>query len=289
VHRVEKFLLRVIGEDIEFRVQLAEQDLVVMADSGQMEQVLMNLAVNARDAMPDGGILTLRTERVESGSETALPSLAPGGYAVLSVSDTGEGMDQATRQRIFEPFFTTKEVGKGTGLGLSMVYSIVKQHNGEISVSSEPGEGSTFKIYLRLAGSEAEAADSVRLAPPVGGSETILLADDDAEVRKAVVRILREYGYSVIEAVDGEEAVERFAGSKDSIDLVILDVVLPKRDGKAAADEIRSMRRGVPVLFVSGYTPDIIASKGIEEGAQLMYKPIVPHLLLPKLRELLSR
>lgn len=289
VQRIDKFLLRIIGEDIEFRVLLADEDLVVMADSGQIEQVLMNLAVNSRDAMPEGGILTIRTERVDIGSGAGPSFPAPGAYAAVSVSDSGKGMDQDTRQRIFEPFFTTKEIGKGTGLGLSIVYSIIKQHNGEINVYSEPGKGTTFTIYLRLSEAGTESMEAAKLAPPVGGTETILIAEDNDEVRESAAQILWHYGYTVIEAVDGEDAVAKFAANRDSIDLVILDVVMPKKDGKAAYEEIKTIRESVPVLFMSGYTPDVVGKKGIDAGMQLLSKPVMPHLLLSKVRELLSR
>lgn len=288
VKRIDKLLLRVIGEDIEFKTILDHGELTVMADSGQIEQVLMNLATNARDAMPDGGILTIKTERVEIFGLHSY--IKPGAYAVVSVSDTGKGMDEMTKQRIFEPFFTTKELGKGTGLGLSIVYGIIKQHNGEINVYSEPGRGTTFKIYLKLVAAKSVSAEAAPLPPLIGGTETLLIAEDDNDVRGLMKNILREFGYTVIEAVDGEDAVTKFVENKDKIKLLILDVVMPKKNGKEAYEEIRKLNGDIRVLFSSGYTSDIIHQKGIlDEGVNFISKPVTPHLLLSKVREALTR
>ncbi|MBF0510142.1 MAG: response regulator, partial [Deltaproteobacteria bacterium] len=207
VKRVDKFLLRVIGEDVELKTVLANERLTVMADSGQIEQVLMNLAANARDAMPQGGAFTIKTDCAYIGREVigSYDSITPGSYAVISVSDTGEGMNEETKQRIFEPFFTTKETGRGTGLGLAIVYGIIKQHNGVINVYSEPGLGTTFKVYLELVEVKIEGADIPgRAALPVGGAETILVAEDDTAVRDIMKVILERHGYTVIEAEDGQ-------------------------------------------------------------------------------------
>jgi CheY-like chemotaxis protein len=199
-------------------------------------------------------------------------------------------MDAATRQRIFEPFFTTKEVGKGTGLGLSIVYGIIKQHEGEITVYSEPGKGATFKIYLKLVESHEEIAESAAPAPLVGGTETILIAEDDFDVRRFMKRILEEYGYAVIEAVDGEDAILKFSENMGTIDLLIVDVVMPKKNGKEVYDAVRQAKGDVPVLFSSGYTSDIIHQKGIlEEGMNFISKPVSPQRLLSTVREVLSR
>ena len=287
VKKVDKLLLMVIGEDIEFKTMLADEELTVMADSNQVEQSLMNLVTNARDAMHDGGILAVQTERVEIFEEHNY--MKSGSYAVISVSDTGKGMDEATKQRIFEPFFTTKEIGRGTGLGLSIVYGIIKQHNGEINVFSDPGKGTTFKIYLKLIKAKAGGMGASQLAPLVGGSETILIAEDDAAVRRLVKSYLEEFGYSVIEAGNGEDAVARFAENKDRIQLLILDVVMPKKNGREAYEEIRKMRGDVRVIFSSGYTEDIIQKQVIlEERFPFITKPVTPQLLLSKVREVLD-
>jgi len=238
IKKVEALLIRVIGEDIELRTILAHRDLVVMADAGQIEQVLMNLAANARSAMPDGGILSIGTEALEldDAFTKAHGYGIPGLYALVSVTDTGHGMDEKTKERIFEPFFTTREVGKGTGLGLAMVYGIIKQHEGYITTYSELGRGTTFKIYLPLIQAEAELTEPVRPAAagsgPPKGRETVLLAEDDSEVRKITRNILEGSGYRVIEAVDGEDAINKFLLNKDEIQLLIFDVIMPKKSGK---------------------------------------------------------
>jgi len=292
VQGLGKFLMRIIGEDIEFRTEVAEQSLTVMVDTGQIEQVLMNLATNARDAMPGGGVLVIRTERVVLGHQDnqSFSSLEPGEYAVVSVSDTGTGMDAEMLQRIFEPFYTTKERGKGTGLGLSIVYGIIKQHGGDIKVYSEPGRGTTFKIYLKLiAANDMQVTDS---SEPVltGGTETILVAEDDSMVRNLMNSILSEFGYTVLQAVDGEDAVEKFRLEQDRIDMLLFDVVMPKKNGREAYEQICTMKPGVPILFASGYPVDIVSSKGIlPKGTRYVQKPVVVHDLLVHVRECLDR
>ena len=234
IKRVEKLLSRVISEDIEFKTILTDEDLTIMADSGQIEQVLMNLATNARDAMPDGGLITIETKLVELGEEYIETHGygKPGMYALISVTDTGEGMDENIREKIFEPFFTTKEVGKGTGPGLSMAYGIIKQHNGYINVYSEFGKGTTFKIYLPLTTAEVEERKPTEPTITISGTETILLAEDDADVRTFTKSVLEEFGYTVIEAGNGEDAVKRFIENKDKVQLLLLDVIMPKKNGK---------------------------------------------------------
>jgi len=291
VRGIVKIAKRLIGEDIEFRILLAERSMTVMADSGQIEQVLLNLCTNARDAMPRGGTLTVETELVEVDDATrrrnALDRLGP--YGVICVSDSGIGMDEETRKQIFEPFFTTKEVGKGTGLGLSIVYGIVKQHNGTINVYSEPGLGTTFKIFLPIIPSETTTALPESVATPAGGRETILLAEDEPEVRTLITLLLRGAGYTVIEAVDGEDAVRKFAGNESRISLLLSDVIMPKMNGKEAYLQIRAAYPGVKVLFMSGYTADIIQSKGfLAEELPFLSKPIVSDQLLRKVREVLD-
>ena len=290
---MEKLLLRIIGEDIQLKTILAEKDLIVMADSGQMEQILMNLATNARDAMPDGGVLTMGTETMRMDTEYIKTHGygKPGEYVLVSVTDTGAGMDEKTRERIFEPFFTTKEIGKGTGLGLAMVYGIVKQHKGYINVYSEIGKGTTFKIYLPLVETNiVEEAKTKEVITLIGGTETILLAEDDIEVRKLMRNVLEEFGYKIIEAEDGEDAVNKFAENRDSVQLLILDVVMPNKNGKEAYEDIKKLRADVRALFISGYTANIIHERGIlEEGINFISKPVSPGELLKTVREVLDK
>ncbi|MBI5075759.1 MAG: PAS domain S-box protein [Nitrospirae bacterium] len=292
VRRVEKLLLRVMGEDIELKSDLAKENLTVLADSSQIEQVLINLATNARDAMPGAGMFIIETELVMLDREFlhAHGYGKPGLYALLSVDDTGEGMDESTRQKIFEPFFTTKEVGKGTGLGLSIVYGIVKQHNGYINVYSEIGKGTTFRIYLPIV--EAEISELKPPEPAVArrGTETVLVAEDDETLRKLVSSVLQNFGYSVIIAADGAEAVAKFMADQDRIQLLILDVVMPKKNGREAFEEIKAIQPDVRVLFTSGYTANIIHKKGIiEAGLNFIHKPVSPNELLIKVREILDQ
>lgn len=291
VRGIEKLLRRLIGEDIDFRTILDEKKLIIMADSGQIEQILINLSTNAGDAMPGGGIFTIQTDRVELRENSAgLPEhLIPGEYALMTASDTGKGMDEKTRSRIFEPFFTTKEVGKGTGLGLSIVYGIIKQHNGDIHVYSEPGKGTALKIYFPLIPSDAEEPKQDRQKTLLGGNELVLVAEDSPDVRKLIVTVLEQFGYTVIEAVDGEDAVAKFTAQSDSIQLLILDVVMPKMNGKEAFDRMRAIRKDIKAIFASGYTADIIQRKGIlEDGVGFLPKPVLPHVLLSVIRETLD-
>jgi PAS domain S-box-containing protein len=289
---VEKLLNRLISEEIELTISLADRDLVVMADSGQIDQILMNLATNARDAMPDGGALTIETSLFEMTDDyiKTYGFGTPGLYAMLAIRDTGDGMAEATRARIFEPFFTTKEVGKGTGLGLAVVYGIVKQHNGFINVYSEPGKGTTFKINLPLVQEEkAQIHSPEELQAVVGGVETLLVVEDNPEVLKLSKALLETYGYRVIEAVDGQDAVEKFVEHQDEIKLVIMDVVMPKMNGKEALAEMARMRPGVKALFTSGYTPNVVHKKGILlEGVHFIPKPSQPQALLKKIRKVLG-
>jgi len=292
IKKIERLLLRLIGEDIRFKTFLADSDLTVMADSGQIEQVLMNFATNARDAMPKGGVLTVETGLVEF--DTKFISVhgygEPGRYALISVSDSGTGMDEKTREKIFEPFFTTKELGKGTGLGLAMVYGIIRQHNGYVNVYSEPGQGTTFKIFLPMSKLSAEEAGPAEHAAPVGGTETVLLAEDNEEVRKLMRAVLEEFGYTVIEAADGEDAVNKFRENKDRIKLFLSDVIMPGKSGKEAYEEIIKLRPDIKTLFMSGYTADIIDRKGIiTEGLDFISKPVSPNELLRRIRDVLDR
>ncbi len=290
IGRIDKLLIRIIGEDIEYRSDLAQEALTVMADKGQLEQVLMNLAANARDAMPDGGTLTVKTQRLsaeQAGPDLMLPV---GEYALLSVSDTGTGMSEQVRQRIFEPFYTTKETGKGTGLGLSIVYGIVQQHKGHIVVHSAPGRGSSFQIYLALSERLSESNELARTMALQRGSETILLAEDDPSVRELFKCVLQESGYTVIEAVNGEDALRKYLDNQAAVQFLLFDVIMPKKNGKEAYDEIKKMNPAIRVLFSSGYTSDIIYRQGIlDEGIDLIMKPVMPDALLSKIREILDR
>ncbi len=292
IREVENLLSRIIEEDIALYTVLTDKDLTVMADSSQIEQVLMNLATNARDAMPDGGSLTIRTERITLDNKfiRAHGYGKIGSYALISVEDIGQGMDEKTKERLFDPFFTTKEVGRGTGLGLSMVYGIIKQHNGYIDIQSELGKGATFKIYLPL--TQLMAEDKKLVDPPFlkGGTETILIAEDELYVRDFLKEVLIEYGYTVIEASDGEDAIRAFNTHKEKIQLLIFDVIMPKKDGKEAYHEIKQVRPDMKVIFISGYSSDILYKKGIiEESLNFISKPIIPDELLIKVREILDK
>jgi len=291
VREAEKLLKRLLTEDIEFTVTLADPDMTVEADVTQIDQVLMNLAANARDAMPTGGKLTIETKAVHVDNRFGEPHgfSEPGDYVLISVSDTGAGMDRKTREKIFEPFFTTKEVGKGTGLGLSIVYGIVKQHNGYITVSSRPCEGTTFNVYLPLSKTQTRRVDKVREYIG-GGSETILIAEDNHDVRRLAKEILTHQGYTVIEAVDGDDAVRRFMDHRHEIALLLFDVVMPGKNGREAYEEIRRLRPDVKVLFTSGYTGDVVLNKGInDEAINYISKPLTPNELLRKVREVVEK
>jgi signal transduction histidine kinase/DNA-binding response OmpR family regulator len=285
-------LKRLIGEDIEFKTLLADKLLTAMVDTGQIEQVLLNLCTNARDAMPHGGLLTISTDVLDLDKKNMKTHGLDqsGRYALISVTDNGIGLDEIARQKIFEPFFTTKEIGKGTGLGLAIVYGIIKQHNGYITVYSEPGKGTTFNIYLPLIESPVEEASVKEVIAPIGGTETILVTEDNSEVRALISYVLQEFGYTVIEAVDGDDAINKFEENKDRIELAILDIIMPKKSGKEASEAIRNIKPNLKILFISGYTADIITKAGInEEGGYFIQKPISPQGLLWKVREILDK
>ncbi|MBP6941327.1 MAG: PAS domain S-box protein [Syntrophorhabdaceae bacterium] len=288
---IEKLLKRLLTEDIELKVMLSDKRSTIMADITQMDQVLMNLAANARDAMPGGGRLTIEATEVELDDAfiTAHGYGHLGAHALISVSDTGTGMDEATKERIFNPFFTTKEVGKGTGLGLSTVYGIIKQHNGYIEVESEPGQGTTFRIYFPVVNAKEQTKESSLLTTR-GGTETILVAEDNVAVRNLLREILTMSGYEVIEAVDGEDAVKKFIEHSDAIAAMIIDVVMPKKNGREVYEEIGKIRPGIKVIFTSGYTGDIVLDKGIRDDiVDFIKKPLLPDELLLKVREVLDR
>ena len=286
------FLDKVIGKHIEFKFLNAQLDSV-KADPTQIEQVLMNLCLNARDAMPDGGRMVIETEMVELDEAYCrfYPDVKPGRYAVLAVSDTGTGMDAATRERIFEPFFTTKGRGKGTGMGLATVYGIVKQHGGFIHVYSEPGHGSLFRVYLpTLEGAVEQGAASKAPAPSLSemrGSETILIAEDHDSVREMVRQTLLALGYRVLSAADGEEALRLCEHEQPA--LAILDIVMPRLGGAATAAKLTSRFPGVAVLFTSGYSGDTGGMPGSEAEGRYLQKPYSPTTLGRMVREILDQ
>ncbi|HVN95219.1 MAG TPA: PAS domain S-box protein [Syntrophorhabdaceae bacterium] len=289
VKETEKLLKRLLTEDIVVKTLLADNDIVIMADRTQVDQILFNLATNARDAMPRGGAFTVETKTVDLDVEfQRLHGYGkPGQYALLSISDTGVGMDEITRERIFDPFFTTKEAGKGTGLGLSTVYGIVKQHDGYITVYSEPHMGTTFHIYLPM----ARGAPQEKRPEPVpvkGGDEIILIGEDNEAVRELMDKALTQYGYATIKAVDGQDVVEQFKAA-DRIDLLILDSVMPKKSGREAYNEILTLKPDIKVIFTSGHTKDVVLDRGLQEGEfSFLQKPISPLALLQKIRDVLD-
>jgi two-component system cell cycle sensor histidine kinase/response regulator CckA len=269
-------LQKLIGEDVEMKFLLAPELHVTRADPTQVEQILMNLCVNARDAMPQGGRLIIETKNAEIDDEYCrIQSFAqPGHYVLLAVSDTGMGMDRSTMEHIFEPFFTTKELGKGTGLGLATVYGIVKQHGGIINVYSEPNHGTTFRVYLPAIDGAAESLGEVKNEVAQGGTETILVAEDHDGLREAAQLMLEGLGYRVILAKNGMEAVRLFEQKRDSIGLVLLDVVMPGLNGPDAYTRIAAVKPDVRVLFTTGYTTDVALPDSIlQKGAAILQKP----------------
>jgi PAS domain S-box-containing protein len=285
-------LQRLIGEDVALVTVLAPNLGRVRADPGQLEQVIMNLAVNARDAMPEGGKLTVETANMElDGAYTAEHTpVTPGPYVLLTVSDSGVGMDEETQRRIFEPFFTTKAIGKGTGLGLATVYGIVKQSEGFIWVYSEVGHGTTFKIYLPRVDERADAAQQATALPEsVRGTETVLLAEDAAAVRAVARQVLERNGYAVLEAPNGRTALDLAVKHRGPIHLLVTDVIMPEMSGRQLAERLKEPRPELKVLFVSGYTDDAIIRHGIlEPGIAFLQKPFSPESLARKVRELLD-
>lgn len=293
IHDTRRLLKRLLTEDIELKLKLSEESLTILTDTTQMHQILLNLATNARDAMPHGGVLTIETKAVELGKDFFFfhGREESGKFVRISVSDTGHGIDEKTKEQIFNPFFTTKEVGKGTGLGLSIVYGIVKQHNGLIDVQSVPGRSTTFHLYFPAAAPQIEEVKPVVPTAEISpnGKEVILVAEDNTEVRQLTKEVLEESGYTVLEARDGWDAIETFAQNKDKINLVILDVVMPKKNGNEAYNEIRKIREDVKALFTSGYTGDIVLGKGIQNNAfNFIPKPVSPYDLLKKVRVVLD-
>ncbi len=293
VRGIESMLRRLLGEHIAFVTRPAPGLAPVLADPGQIEQIVLNLAVNARDAMPDGGTIELATANVEIGEERPpdLEELTPGSWVALSVRDTGHGMDAATLARVFEPFFTTKEVGQGTGLGLSTVYGIVKQSGGHVTARSAPGEGALFTVYLpRTTEAEARAEASRESRPrAAGGPETILVVEDERAVRSLVREILETNGYSVLEAGNADEALRAVQAYAGKIDLLLSDVVMPGMSGPSLAVKLRAMRPSIAVLFMSGYAEEPVELRGIvEKGAGFLAKPFTLAALTRKVREVLD-
>ena len=294
---VKRMLRRLIGEDIELVVQPADNLSPVRADLSQVEQVIVNLAVNARDAMPRGGRLTIRTENVviEPRTSPVVPGPAAGNYAALIVEDTGEGIDPAILGRIFEPFFTTKAFGRGTGLGLSTVYGVVKQSKGDVQVRSVPGQGTTFTVLLpavtaTLTASAPTAHETGDAQPPMAitAGASVLIVEDDPGVRKFTTQVLRDTGWTVLEAEDPAGALAIAASLSQSVDLLLTDVVLPGINGSELAERVRSLRPGVRVLFMSGYAPEeIVASGALPTGAHLLRKPFMPDTLRERVARIL--
>jgi len=293
VENLGSLLNRLIGEHIELQTITAPDLGQVKADAAQIEQVIMNLVVNARDAMPAGGQLTLETGNVELDDSYSAehPGVRPGHYVMLAVSDTGTGMTPEIRARIFEPFFTTKELGRGTGLGLSMVYGIVNQSGGHIWIYSELGQGTTFKIYLpRTEEIPERAVVRQRPAPAIGCHETILLVEDDEMLRELAHSILAKCGYSIIAPKDAQEARMICEQQASSIHMLLTDVVMPGINGRVLAQMLLSRNPAVKVLFMSGYTENAIVHHGVlDKGTHFLQKPFTPPVLAAKVREILDQ
>ncbi|HEX9582171.1 MAG TPA: PAS domain S-box protein [Gemmatimonadales bacterium] len=291
VSGLQGMLRRLLGEDVKLVTDLASGLGAVRVDPGQVEQVLLNLAVNARDAMAEGGTLSITTRNADLDQTYARvrQGVGPGPYVMLAVADTGTGLSEEAKAHLFEPFFTTKGMGRGTGLGLATVYGIVKQSGGYIWVYSEPGQGATFKVYLPRVPDLPELVGRGAEAPPRGGSEVILLAEDDGGVRALAVHVLRKQGYTVLEAKHGEEALSIAEGHHGTLHLVLTDVVMPELAGKPMVERLLALRPGTRVLYISGYTDDAIARHGLlDAGVHYLEKPFTPNALLRKVREVLD-
>jgi two-component system, cell cycle sensor histidine kinase and response regulator CckA len=291
ITRVQRMLRRLIGEDIELRTILAEELTPVRFDPGQCEQVVINLAINARDAMPSGGRLIIETAQVQLDEAYARrhSDSAPGNYVLLTIADTGIGMSAEVQSHLFEPFFTTKELGKGTGLGLAMVYGAVSQNNGRIEVYSEPGQGTSFKIYLPAAQPQTIVPKSAPAQALPRGTQTIILVEDDVSVRTLAMRLLDEQGYRVLAFGDGPAALRMVATLSEPVDLLVTDVILPQMNGRVLAEQIRLLCPQIRVLFTSGYTANVIVNQGIlQEGVEFLAKPYSITTLAQRVREVLT-
>ncbi|HEY3740475.1 MAG TPA: ATP-binding protein, partial [Bryobacteraceae bacterium] len=292
VNNIEKLLRHVIGEDIDFATRLDPSLFPVRADATHLDQVLMNLVINARDAMPNGGKLTIETANVvlDEVYAESHAGIVPGRYVHIAVSDTGHGMSEETRRKIFEPFFTTKEVGKGTGLGLSIVYGIVKQNGGDIWVYSQEGKGTTFKIHLPAVTDQSATKPSVSSRVPARAqAEVVLLVEDDANVRKLVEGVLREHGFQVVASENIAEAIALCKERDATIDLLLTDVVMPDMSGPELAEELAKLRPGLKVVYMSGYADNAVVRHGVlKPGAAFIEKPFVAETLTEKLREVLA-
>jgi two-component system cell cycle sensor histidine kinase/response regulator CckA len=291
VEHLAKMLRRLIGEDINFTSRLEPGLWKIKADPGQIEQVIMNLSVNARDAMPIGGIITIQTENVniQPGSDFETRNFEPGRYVRLSVSDTGTGMTEEVKSKIFEPFFTTKGIGKGTGLGLATVFGIVEQAGGHIRVSTTIGKGTTFEVYLAAVADVATNNNQTATATPVNGAETVLIVEDEDAVRMLLRMTLESNGYQVLIAASGPDAIELSDLYHGEIHLLVTDVIMPEMGGRELAENIRSRRKEINVLYVSGYTDDAVVRHGVISSAEsFLQKPFTPLVLLRKVRSILD-
>ena len=291
VRKVSGIFEKESGSSITVSLDLTAASLACKVDEEQIEQSLLNIMANARDAMPSGGIISISTKTMEL--EDTFISIhgygVKGSYAVIAVTDTGHGMDERTRRKAFEPFFTTKEPGKGTGLGLAIVYGSIKSHGGFLNVYSEPGIGTTFRIYLPLSGDRLHDSSSTTALFPEGRGETILIGEDEGGVREIMASVLEQFGYRVLQAADGAEALRIFREQGDKVQLVMLDVFMPILNGKSVYDEIIRLRPGIRVVFTSGYPADIIRQKQLlDETMPFISKPVSPRDLLSKIREVLD-
>jgi CheY-like chemotaxis protein len=287
---MDPMLRRLIGEDIEFETHLAKDLGRVKADQAQIEQVIFNLVVHAREAMPGGGKLILETANVEIDEPYCRchVDVSPGLYVLFSISDTGAGMAPEEKERVFEPFFTTREKGKKTDLGLATTYGIIKQSGGAIQVSSEPGHGTTFRIYLPRIGETS--GPPVKREEPISleGSETILLVEDEESILEVAAEILREKGYRVLEASNGKDALKIAEVEGDNLHLLLTDVIMPQMNGKELADRVKILQPGIKVLFLSGYTDHAIVHQGVlDSGVDFLQKPFSLTTLLVKVKEVL--
>jgi CheY-like chemotaxis protein len=287
----ERMLKRVIGENVVLNCRLCPELGPVKADRSQLEQVILNLAVNARDAMPEGGALTIETadRELDAAYCQSHPEAVPGRHALLAVTDTGTGMDARTRARIFEPFFTTKETGRGTGLGLSMVFGIVRQSGGHVDVLSEPGRGARFEIYLPVVAGEPEARKTAASPSPAGAGEGILLVEDEAPLRRMAARMLSSSGYSVLEAADAEGGLALFQERGSEIRLLLTDVILPGKTGRWLAERLREGMPALRVLYTSGYADGVISNDDtVVQGGNFLPKPFTAEGLLSAVRAALD-